>query len=144
MFRTEAAAEESLAAMGARRRLGIAMAAMTRMIATTISSSMSENPFCFCIRTCFFPKLSLCRLRRSVHRRHAPFQNGGLHTSVMRDASSMFSGQCASGGYHESRIRRRNSGFPGGADKFCHSPNPYAALGHSELLILAVVEFARK
>jgi len=34
--------------------------------------------------------------------------------------------------------------LPGGYDKFCHSAKPYAALGYSELLILAVVEFAQK
>jgi hypothetical protein len=40
-----AAAEDSLAAILARSRLGIAMAAMIRMIATTINSSISEKPF---------------------------------------------------------------------------------------------------
>src|ERR1700691_3933791 len=43
----EPAADESLAAMRARIRLGIAMAAITRIIATTINSSISEKPFCF-------------------------------------------------------------------------------------------------
>jgi hypothetical protein len=33
--------------MRARIKLGIAMAAMIRMIATTISSSISEKPLCF-------------------------------------------------------------------------------------------------
>src|SRR5579862_4048912 len=37
-------AEASFAAIRARNRLGIAMAAMIRIIATTISNSMSENP----------------------------------------------------------------------------------------------------
>ena len=46
MVRTVAAAEDSLAAILARSRLGIAIAAMTRMIATTINNSISENPFC--------------------------------------------------------------------------------------------------
>src|SRR5580700_5201584 len=46
-MRTEAAAEESLAAMRARMRFGIAIAAMMRMMATTISNSISEKPFCF-------------------------------------------------------------------------------------------------
>jgi len=44
MERSEAAADESLAAILARIRLGIAIAAMIRMIATTISSSISEKP----------------------------------------------------------------------------------------------------
>jgi hypothetical protein len=43
-LRIEVAAEASFAAILARRRLGIAMAAMIRMIATTISNSISENP----------------------------------------------------------------------------------------------------
>src|SRR5690348_1905857 len=33
--------------MRERSRLGIAMAAMIKMIATTISNSISEKPFCF-------------------------------------------------------------------------------------------------
>src|ERR1700678_678736 len=53
MERTDAAAEESLAAILARIKLGIAIAAMIRMIATTISSSISEKPFCF--RISIFP-----------------------------------------------------------------------------------------
>src|SRR5580693_8340976 len=49
MVCSEAAADESLAAIRARIRLGMAMAAMIRMMATTISSSISEKPFC-CFR----------------------------------------------------------------------------------------------
>src|SRR5205823_2277594 len=45
MARMEATAEASLAPILARSRLGIAIAAMIRMIATTISNSMRENPF---------------------------------------------------------------------------------------------------
>jgi hypothetical protein len=44
ILRTEAAAEDSLAAILARSKLGIAMAAMIKMIAITISSSINENP----------------------------------------------------------------------------------------------------
>src|SRR5271156_2319415 len=47
MERSEPAAEDSLAAMRARSRFGIAMAAMIKIIATTISNSISEKPFCF-------------------------------------------------------------------------------------------------
>src|ERR1039458_6303500 len=54
MVCSEAAADESLAAIRARIRLGIAIAAMIRMMATTISSSISEKPFC-CFRISFFP-----------------------------------------------------------------------------------------
>src|SRR6267143_2496255 len=57
MVRSEAAAEESLAAIRARIRFGIAIAAMIRMMATTISSSISEKPFCF--RISFFPSFGL-------------------------------------------------------------------------------------
>ena len=42
----ELAADDSLAEMRARNKFGMAMAAMIRMIATTISSSISEKPFC--------------------------------------------------------------------------------------------------
>jgi hypothetical protein len=39
-------ADDSFAEIFARRRLGIAIAAITRMIATTISNSISEKPCC--------------------------------------------------------------------------------------------------
>src|SRR5271156_6345378 len=54
--RPEPTADDWLAAMRARSKFGIAIAAMIRMIATTISSSISEKPFCF--RISFFPSLS--------------------------------------------------------------------------------------
>ena len=44
--RIEATADDSLAEMRERRKFGIAMAAMIRMIATTINNSISENPPC--------------------------------------------------------------------------------------------------
>jgi hypothetical protein len=40
-----AAAEDSLADILARTKLGMAIAAMVRIIATTINSSISEKPF---------------------------------------------------------------------------------------------------
>ena len=43
-MRIEFAAEASLAAIRARNRFGIAMAAMIKMIATTIKSSINEKP----------------------------------------------------------------------------------------------------
>jgi hypothetical protein len=46
MVRSVLAAAELLADILDRSRLGIAIAAMMRMMATTISSSISENPFC--------------------------------------------------------------------------------------------------
>src|SRR5215467_12219914 len=46
MVRIEATAEASLAAIRERSRLGIAIAAMIKMIATTMSNSINEKPFC--------------------------------------------------------------------------------------------------
>src|SRR5215469_13704142 len=46
IVRNEAAAEDSLADILARIKFGIAMAAMVRMTATTISSSINEKPLC--------------------------------------------------------------------------------------------------
>src|SRR5215470_4583237 len=47
IVRTEPTADDSLADIRARIRFGMAIAAMIRMMATTISSSISEKPFCF-------------------------------------------------------------------------------------------------
>jgi len=47
MVRREPTAEASFAAIRDRRRFGIAIAAMIKMIATTISNSIREKPFCF-------------------------------------------------------------------------------------------------
>src|SRR5437660_14993 len=44
ILRTELAAEDSLAAILARKKLGMAIAAMIKMIATTMSSSIREKP----------------------------------------------------------------------------------------------------
>src|SRR5215471_4806930 len=49
MVRIELTADDSLAAMRARSKFGIAIEAMIRMIATTISNSINEKPFCFAI-----------------------------------------------------------------------------------------------
>src|SRR6266567_6516040 len=45
MVRSELTADDSLAAIRARSRFGIAIAAIIRIIATTISSSINEKPF---------------------------------------------------------------------------------------------------
>src|SRR5229473_450335 len=47
MVRTEPTADDSFAAIFERSKFGMAMAAMIRMIATTISNSIREKPFCF-------------------------------------------------------------------------------------------------
>src|SRR6267143_7307836 len=46
IMRSEATAEASLARRRERRKLGIAIAEMIKMIDTTISSSIREKPFC--------------------------------------------------------------------------------------------------
>ena len=46
-MRTEPTADASLAAIRDRKRFGIAIAAMIKIIATTINNSISENPVCF-------------------------------------------------------------------------------------------------
>src|SRR5438132_10200942 len=50
MVRTEPTADDSLAAIFERSKFGMAMAAMIKMIATTISNSIREKPFCFFMR----------------------------------------------------------------------------------------------
>src|SRR3974390_1930087 len=47
IVRSEPTAEDSLAAIRDLSKFGIAIAAMIRMIATTISNSIREKPFCF-------------------------------------------------------------------------------------------------
>src|SRR5690242_13246257 len=61
MVRMDATADDSLAAMRARSKFGIAIAAMIRMIATTISNSISENPFCLRISN-FSPSIFVRRI----------------------------------------------------------------------------------
>ena len=46
IVRIEPTADASLAAIRERSKLGIAMAAMIKIIATTINSSIREKPFC--------------------------------------------------------------------------------------------------
>src|SRR5947209_15169234 len=60
MVRVVLAAAALLAEMRDRIRFGMAMAAMIRMIATTISSSISEKPFC--LRIEISSKIPLLRL----------------------------------------------------------------------------------
>jgi hypothetical protein len=52
MERTEYAAVDSFAALLEARRFGIAIAAMVKMMATTIKSSIREKPLTECCR-CF-------------------------------------------------------------------------------------------
>src|SRR5882724_685055 len=55
MVRSEDCAEPSFAARREARRFGIAMAAIMPMIATTMSSSISEKPFWFFFMSLFAP-----------------------------------------------------------------------------------------
>src|SRR6185503_9245832 len=68
MVRSEDWAEPSFAARREARRLGIAMAAMMPIIATTMSNSISEKPFWFLFVISFIcslrDKLVLGSLRR--------------------------------------------------------------------------------
>ena len=51
MVRREPAAEDSFADILARIRLGIEIAEMIKMIATTISNSIREKPFCLLLKS---------------------------------------------------------------------------------------------
>src|SRR5438874_269967 len=66
--RTEAAAEDSFAAILARSRFGMAIAAMIKMIATTISNSINEKPFCLriLILSLFFSVFRILGLSDSI------------------------------------------------------------------------------
>src|ERR1700674_309835 len=99
MVRIEFAADASLAAIFAPTRLGIAMAAMTRIIDTTISSSIREKPFCLGIG---FPRLdemalyapSVARTRRVS--KLAGFSVGrGFERSGHPWASTSYAGEFA-------------------------------------------------
>jgi hypothetical protein len=57
MVRIPLAADDSFAAIRARSKFGMAIAAMIRMIATTINNSISENPLC--LRISHVPKQSI-------------------------------------------------------------------------------------
>src|SRR5580704_544933 len=75
MVRIDPTADASLAAMRARSKFGIAMAAMIKIIATTISNSISEKPFCFLLTFDLSPNkaLNLCSRQRPFlfgRRRH--------------------------------------------------------------------------
>src|SRR5678815_6154219 len=75
MVRIELAAADSLAAIRARSKLGIAIAAMIKMIATTISNSINEKPFCFRISRFLS---CVCPLLRAAGHRYS----GTSHTKL--------------------------------------------------------------
>src|ERR1700730_6141283 len=59
MVRMEPTAEASLAAIRERSRLGIAMAAIIKIIATTISNSINEKPFCLLVMQFSWTRISI-------------------------------------------------------------------------------------
>src|SRR5260221_5584857 len=64
MVRIEATAESYLAAIFDRIKLGIAIAAMIKIIATTMSNSISEKPFCLLRISIHVSLDSMCTLAR--------------------------------------------------------------------------------
>src|SRR5581483_10440478 len=67
IVRIEPTADASFAAMRERSKFGIAIAAMIRIIATTINNSINEKPFC--LRICFsFLSHLRCLVISSTHR----------------------------------------------------------------------------
>src|SRR5437899_3177377 len=118
----ELAADDSLAAMRARSRFGMAIAAIMRMIATTISNSISEKPLCFFISSpgmysaCHrFPVPTLSRiLTLPFWIRQATFraQQGAARIVTLfatgRRAKNQVSLNPLSGGLRQERANGRN------------------------------------
>src|SRR5579859_3559868 len=88
MVRVPAAADDSLAEILARIKLGIAMAAMIRMIATTISNSINEKPFCFFMVLLFSFSLKILSPTRFTLRStlHAIFADKSILMTVPQQA----------------------------------------------------------
>ena len=109
-----------MAAMRARSKFGMAMAAMIRMMATTISSSISEKPFCLRISnfplylTCFCNPRNhdaltfLCKLTPTI---------GCICTYVRRMRSYLFRKRITGG--WRSAARRHEGRLPNSVDTFC-------------------------
>src|SRR5437870_13292671 len=74
--RNEPTAEASFAAIFERSKLGMAIAAMIKMIATTIRSSISENPFCFLPMTSSPGFILPALTRRAKRHRHQIYIRG--------------------------------------------------------------------
>src|SRR5580658_4499619 len=85
MVRIEATADDSLAAIRARSKFGIAIAAMIRMMATTISNSISEKPFCF--RISLSPPWFLPRRSRNLAIRAVRMLLSSLHLEFQEDSN---------------------------------------------------------
>src|SRR5580693_10273976 len=128
MVRTELTADDSLAAMRARNRFGIAMAAMIRMIATTISNSISEKPFCFRISFLPFSVFSLNLVMVVTITWHLAAQNGttGIEMLERLRFQSLRDGSATPYCWDQSK---RGLWLPDcdlGNDKLCQLGNPGA------------------
>src|SRR5215469_8283212 len=78
MVRREPTAEDSFADILARIRLGIAIAEMIKMIATTISNSIREKPFCLLMIYFLW-----CQNPRGRSARRLPFSLRPFSTKVL-------------------------------------------------------------
>jgi hypothetical protein len=93
MVRIELTEDDSLAAIRARSKFGIAIAAMIRMIATTISNSINEKPFCFRISfflPCYLYSASL--VSKAISMVFSSEHNDYDSTQTERPASRVASG----------------------------------------------------
>jgi hypothetical protein len=81
--RTDATAEASFAAMRERRRLGMAIAATTRMTATTINNSISEKPASF--ERTFVTPSDLSKHRKGGNVAFFPSPDGKARVKVVTD-----------------------------------------------------------
>src|ERR1700674_3738561 len=84
MVRREPTADASFAAIRDRRRFGMAMAAMIRMIATTISSSIREKPFCFFIMLDLLEKFYGARAHRTYRKPETNVETAAARCSLLR------------------------------------------------------------
>src|SRR5271155_3034079 len=75
--RSEPTADDSFAASFDFNRFGIAIAAMIKMIATTISNSISEKPFCFFMRSILLEVFE-CQSTPYHTARHVPIRKPRL------------------------------------------------------------------
>src|SRR5882762_3379129 len=85
MVRREPTAEASFAAIRDRRRFGMAMAAMIRMIATTISNSIREKPFCFFMMLDLLEKFYDARARHTYRKPGTNSRNEVAPRSLFRN-----------------------------------------------------------
>src|ERR1700722_17879590 len=87
IVRKEPTADDSLAAMRARSKFGMAIAAMIKMIATTINNSINEKPFCllmiFIVSPLKFGRRHSALLEWRVRRRSGRTQIHAYYTGLV-------------------------------------------------------------